>query len=827
MLLKFSAIAAALVASVSAHMTMTDPCPRFNPWCVNKPTTLPAGASWDYNIKNPIDPSSPVLCKSNTPWPSPVATWTAGQSVTVQFLQNNAAHGGGHAQFSVSYDGGKTFAVVYEVLKYFFFNGPSTSNSPEVLQYTFTLPKELPNSDSVVFAWSWVNAIGNREFYMNCADVAITGSSSSSYTGKKMVIADHDNYPTIPAFNGNYDTGLNYYEDAPMVTVSPSGSSSGGNGTYSATPVAAETTTPAVYEATTSSAVYETTSVAPVAHMVQSESSPVGEEAPVSSAPAAPEPTTDDSAPEPTTDAPAVESTTDGGSAPESTTDEGSSASCTHGTLACTSDGAGYQACVWGTCQPTEASSLPHLSTRDVTSDLKTIKRGILAKNGKITSCELGIFTNLAALVSADCLDYTNGLNLNSSTSYDAYVDDGIDGKAGKYEVYGITVHPKYDSSTKANNIAVIQFNKGQDIIWNNTIAIKRELYWGDMVYSRSAITDLDSMTWKDPEVSKNPPAEDPNCDSMSVLYNTNSYDFTCSASTVPSPDSYLSPCDIPYGTVYTYMNDTLYLAGFYSYSSVSGKAGDDGLCNSGTVRNYYVMMSDWIIFAATNIDPHMFYYHPHTDEIAPELDISYTLKTPGTSDKSTVSLVGGDYFKYQGTFTSSSSLSSESASDSNMSSKDLLQSSFDSDDEGSFSEDDASSLEFNNESNTESLSEDATGSSPSEKDDDNDKSNHKTIIIAVVVAFVGGVILVAGLFYLFRQWNKNRKLSIEDPVSRATMAHMDEVAVDNSPYYGRIQSQAGANMMGVPHSEQPPVYDDDVPLTNSGDKRKSIFKKQ
>ncbi|KAJ2214196.1 hypothetical protein EV179_003216 [Coemansia sp. RSA 487] len=370
---------------------------------------------------------------------------------------------------------------------------------------------------------------------------------------------------------------------------------------------------------------------------------------------------------------------------------------------------------------PTEASSLPHLSTRDVTSDLKTIKRGILAKNGKITSCELGIFTNLAALVSADCLDYTNGLNLNSSTSYDAYVDDGIDGKAGKYEVYGITVHPKYDSSTKANNIAVIQFNKGQDIIWNNTIAIKRELYWGDMVYSRSAITDLDSMTWKDPEVSKNPPAEDPNCDSMSVLYNTNSYDFTCSASTVPSPDSYLSPCDIPYGTVYTYMNDTLYLAGFYSYSS----------------------------------------------------------------------------------------------------------SSFDSDDEGSFSEDDASSLEFNNESNTESLSEDATGSSPSEKDDDNDKSNHKTIIIAVVVAFVGGVILVAGLFYLFRQWNKNRKLSIEDPVSRATMAHMDEVAVDNSPYYGRIQSQAGANMMGVPHSEQPPVYDDDVPLTNSGDKRKSIFKKQ
>ncbi|KAJ1769762.1 hypothetical protein LPJ74_003787 [Coemansia sp. RSA 1843] len=210
-------------------MTFIDPCPRFNPWCINKPTALPAGASWDYNIKNPIDPSSPVLCKSNTPWPSPVATWTAGQSVTIQFLQNNAAHGGGHAQFSVSYDGGKTFAVVYEVLKYFFFNGPSSSNTPEVLKYTFTLPKDLPSSDTVVFAWSWVNANGNREFYMNCADVVIKGTGSTSYTGKKMVIANHDGYPTIPEFSNNYDTGLQYYDTGDTVTVSGSGSTSGGS----------------------------------------------------------------------------------------------------------------------------------------------------------------------------------------------------------------------------------------------------------------------------------------------------------------------------------------------------------------------------------------------------------------------------------------------------------------------------------------------------------------------------------------------------------------------------------------------------------------------
>ncbi|KAJ2558991.1 hypothetical protein EV175_000548 [Coemansia sp. RSA 1933] len=327
MMLKVSAITAALVASVSAHMTMTDPCPRFSPSCVTEPAALPAGASWDYNIKDPIADDG-ILCKSNTPWPSPVATWTAGQSITVQFLNNDAAHGGGHAQFSVSYDGGTTFAVVYEVLRYMFFTGPSDSNTPEVLSYTFTLPTDLPNSDSVIFAWSWVNAIGNREFYMNCADVAITGSSSSSYTGAQMVIADHDGYPTIPEFNGDYDTGIGYYENATSITVLPSGSSisssssSSNNSVYSADSSSTSDTDAGTDAATT-----------PVGYDAQDSSSSTLDESPVSSAPAA-EPTTDSGS---------------GAGSGSGSDDSTSSSSCTHGTLACTADGSGYQACVWGT----------------------------------------------------------------------------------------------------------------------------------------------------------------------------------------------------------------------------------------------------------------------------------------------------------------------------------------------------------------------------------------------------------------------------------------------------------------------------------------------
>ncbi|KAJ2801106.1 hypothetical protein H4R20_003809, partial [Coemansia guatemalensis] len=122
--------------------------------------------------------------------------------------------------FSISYDGGKTFAVVHEELKHCFFNGATRNNNPEVRSYSFALPKDLPSSDKAVFAWTWVNAIGNREFYMNCADVEIKGSSDS-YTGKEMVIANHDGYPDIPEFGDDYDTGLDLYKNAKDITVKP------------------------------------------------------------------------------------------------------------------------------------------------------------------------------------------------------------------------------------------------------------------------------------------------------------------------------------------------------------------------------------------------------------------------------------------------------------------------------------------------------------------------------------------------------------------------------------------------------------------------------
>ncbi|KAJ1663936.1 hypothetical protein IW140_003802 [Coemansia sp. RSA 1813] len=206
-------------------MALLFPCPRYSPKSKDCPA-LPAGQQLDYSMTSPIGTNDP-LCKHTVPYAKPSETWTAGQSITITF-EGSAIHGGGHCQWSISYDGGKTFVVLYQVLGNCFTGNSGGANAG--YPYTFKLPSDLPSSDHAVFAWSWVNAVGNREFYMNCADVAIKGSSATSFSGKEMVIANHAGYPTIPEFSGNPKTGENYYTGAKTITVTASGSSSGGGG---------------------------------------------------------------------------------------------------------------------------------------------------------------------------------------------------------------------------------------------------------------------------------------------------------------------------------------------------------------------------------------------------------------------------------------------------------------------------------------------------------------------------------------------------------------------------------------------------------------------
>ncbi|KAJ1723244.1 hypothetical protein LPJ53_002409 [Coemansia erecta] len=113
-------------------MALKIPCPRYDAHGIDCPD-VPDGESLDWDQIEPIV----------------------------------AAHSGGHSEFSISYDNGKTFAVLQQNLKYMFFGSPThLTNTP-------------PNYGS--------------------------------------------DYPEIPEFRGDYSTGIELYTNSHNITVTGHG----------------------------------------------------------------------------------------------------------------------------------------------------------------------------------------------------------------------------------------------------------------------------------------------------------------------------------------------------------------------------------------------------------------------------------------------------------------------------------------------------------------------------------------------------------------------------------------------------------------------------
>ncbi|TGO34938.1 hypothetical protein BHYA_0176g00200 [Botrytis hyacinthi] len=162
------ALGAVLCASViNAHMSMTWPLPfrsALNPNAVQ--------SQIDYSITAPLAASGANFpCKYNdmgTAGGKSVVTWSAGQTANWT-VGSGAIHGGGSCQVALSYDSGKTFKVIHSYI----------GSCPTALSSSadFTVPADAPAGEAM-FAWTWQNQIGNREFYMSCAAVTIEGTKA-------------------------------------------------------------------------------------------------------------------------------------------------------------------------------------------------------------------------------------------------------------------------------------------------------------------------------------------------------------------------------------------------------------------------------------------------------------------------------------------------------------------------------------------------------------------------------------------------------------------------------------------------------------------------
>ncbi|KAJ1910731.1 hypothetical protein IWQ60_010500 [Tieghemiomyces parasiticus] len=217
-MLKYALLAlCTLTTGTLAHMKPESPCMRGS-------SVASCGYDTpDYSLSAPIGTAGKVtfpICHHTKPYAKAVATFNAGSNIPVTFAEGGAIHGGGNCQFSLSYDGGKTFVVIMTIMRTCFKNG---------LKFSVPIPPNAPSGDMVVFSWSWANAVGNREFYQTCSDIAIKGKTGGSITGPMMVTPNYnDPKNIIPEFGAaSQDDGSAIYDAAKIITVTAKGSSTG------------------------------------------------------------------------------------------------------------------------------------------------------------------------------------------------------------------------------------------------------------------------------------------------------------------------------------------------------------------------------------------------------------------------------------------------------------------------------------------------------------------------------------------------------------------------------------------------------------------------
>lgn len=102
-------------------------------------------------------------------------------------FMGGATHGGGSCQISVTLDKEPTKDSEWKVIHSIIGGCPSNatgnlsgnSKGTDASVFQYSIPKGMPNGQYTL-AWTWFNKIGNREMYMNCAPIKVTGGADNN-----------------------------------------------------------------------------------------------------------------------------------------------------------------------------------------------------------------------------------------------------------------------------------------------------------------------------------------------------------------------------------------------------------------------------------------------------------------------------------------------------------------------------------------------------------------------------------------------------------------------------------------------------------------------
>jgi len=167
-----AALAVAFFSSANAHMILLTPPPYGSP------------------NSSPLDPSgSNFPCKATSNSGGTITNMAIGSKQQLSF-KGSAVHGGGSCQVALTTDNPATKNSKWMVIHSIEGGCPArgqggnegdNANQVDPDKYDYTIPQGI-SPGKYTLAWTWFNKIGNREMYMNCASIQVTGGSSKRDT---------------------------------------------------------------------------------------------------------------------------------------------------------------------------------------------------------------------------------------------------------------------------------------------------------------------------------------------------------------------------------------------------------------------------------------------------------------------------------------------------------------------------------------------------------------------------------------------------------------------------------------------------------------------
>ncbi|KAJ2786660.1 hypothetical protein GGI15_001334 [Coemansia interrupta] len=262
----------------------------------------------------------------------------------------------------------------------------------------------------------------------------------------------------------------------------------------------------------------------------------------------------------------------------------------------------------------------------------------ILFSGDKATTCEVALVSNLIGYVAANCLQLTPGTKEPVNPSgYSVMISDGSTTNVGKYNVDFIKVHPSYDPTSFANNIALIKFNSGNPLTFKNYIGANR-VDWLSEFYVQRGVIDNAPNSFAKPQVVVNSGDVSSKCAAVSTLYGANLNDFMCTEQILMSTENGKN-CAAPYSSVYGVRDPDLAIAGLYSHSVV---VGGDSLCNYSQVYNFYTLLSNYLEWGGNTAQSTMYLYVADNNYINNDRS-SYSMVIPTVAPVINGTIIGGD----------------------------------------------------------------------------------------------------------------------------------------------------------------------------------------